>query len=222
MTTRDLLLAGLVLAGVSFPAGTYGQAPRSPEKIKQAAQEWLADFAKFQVLFNAEDVKKLQERVAAMSPEEAAAWFEKTAPQRQMLSSPEWVDTENWLRRFLNVQARYSDEQIRAFQTEAATKAKDSAVSLATVLNRVTEARRRLVTASQQSEATRQLALDANRAFQQNETRLREARRQNDSPPVATLPTPTVREHPAPNHAPLIDSLDVARWTVLNQLFPNW
>ena len=112
---------------------------------------------------------------------------------------------------------------LASMQANAAAKARESAPSLAEVLNRVTEARRRLSTASQQAEQTRQLALEANRAYQQDEVRRREqARRQANAPPVATLPAPTVRQHPTPNYAPLIDSLDVARWAVLEQVFPNW
>lgn len=214
--------ATLFLLLAVMPSG-LAQSPQKPEKVKKESLEWLASFARYQVLFSPDDVAKLRQRVEAMTAEEAAAWWEMTAPQREMLASPQWTETESWLRRFLNVQARYSDEEIRTFQANAATKAKESAVSLAEVLNRVTEVRRRLSTASQQAEQTRQLALEANRAYQQDEVRRREqARQQANAPPRPILPAPQIREHPTPNYAPLIDSLDVARWAVLEQLFPAW
>jgi hypothetical protein len=217
-----LLAASLFLLLAVTPSGLAQPAPK-PEKVKKEALEWLTSFARFQVLFSAEDVAKLRQRIEAMTPEEAAAWWEKTAPQRAILASPQWMETESWLRKFLNVQARYSDEEIRAFQANAAGKAKESAPSLAEVLNRVTEARRRLSTASQQAEQTRQLAIDSSRAFQKDEVRRREqARQQANAAPAATFPTPTVRQYATPNHAPLIDSLDVARWAVLEQIFPAW
>src|SRR4051794_25180107 len=132
MMTRIILVTVGVLFGALL-AGSHAAA-QSPapnnEKIKKEALEFLDNYARFQVLFHPEDVKKLHDRVAAMSPEEAAAWWAKTEPQRKLLTSPEWAETENWLRKFLQVQAKYSDEEIRAFQTQADEKAKESAVSL--------------------------------------------------------------------------------------------
>lgn len=223
MIRRAICTALVAAVAVCYSCAALAQQPPPPDRVRKDALEWLDGFARYQVLFSADDVAKLRKKVEAMSPEDAASWWEKTAPQRAILASPQWTETENWLRKFLNVQARYSDEEIRAFQAEAAAKAKESPVSLAEVLNRVTEVRRRLATASQQAEQTRQLALEANRAYRQQEvTRREQARRQANAPPVSTFPAPTIREHPAPNHAPLIDSLDVARWAVLDQLFPNW
>src|SRR4029079_15887641 len=123
---------------------------------------WLVVFARVQVLFHVDDVKKLRERVAAMSPAEAAAWWDKTAEQRQVLTSPQWRDTERWLREFLEVQAKYSDEDIRYFPSEAAAKGKESAASLQDVLDRIAQARRRLLGAAQVSEETRKMQLVAN------------------------------------------------------------
>jgi hypothetical protein len=215
----------LLIATAGFLSFALAQTPTaSAEKQKEEALLWLDRFARVQVLFHVDDVKKLRERVAAMSPAEAALWWEKTAPQREVLTSPQWRDTERWLREFLEVQAKYSDEDIRYFQSEAAAKAKESAASLQEVLDRITQARRRLIGAGQVSEQTRQMQLAANQAYKQEQVRQREeSLRKARSQPAATFPTPPApRQYPTRYSDPLIDSLDVARWTVLQQLFPNW
>lgn len=199
-------------------------APASADSAHQAALEWLDNFSRRQVLFHADDVKKLRARVEAMSAEEAAAWWQQSEPKRRLLASPEWLETESWLRQFLAVQARYSDEEIRYFQSQAAAQAQASASSLQEVLDRLTALRRRFTGRSQAAEQTRQLQLAANQAYRQAEVRRREeSLRQARERPAATFPAPPVpRERPSRGHEPLVDSLDVARWTVLQELFPRW
>lgn len=203
-----------------------GAESADPAAAKKEALAWLAAFSKRQVLFHPEDVKKLEARVEAMTPEDAAAWWKASAAKREELDSPEWLETESWLKKFLAVQAIYSDEEIRDFQSEAAAKAKVSAQSLQEVLDSVTKLRQRLVGGAQQSEQTRQLQLAANQAFRQQDVRQREeAARAARTRPAATFPTPAApppRERPGRVNEPLIDSLDVARWTVLRELFPRW
>src|SRR6266850_890306 len=103
------MIAQKILIGVVFVVAAANQdspvwaqsAAPSAEKTKKEALEFLDSYARFQVLFHPEDVKKLRDRVAAMTPEEATAWWAKTTPQRQLLTSPEWAETEAWLRKFL-------------------------------------------------------------------------------------------------------------------------
>jgi hypothetical protein len=214
--------------GLIFPAKLLAQEPKpSPptEQTKQEALAWLTSFSRYQVLFHADDVKKLKERVEAMTPEEAAKWWDRTAPQRKVLASPEWAETENWLRQFLDVQARYSDEEIRARQKEAAEQAKESAGSLQEVLDRITKARRALVGGAQAAQQTRELQLAANQSFRQEEVRQREAARAR----AAAAPTPAPGRAPPARpsgptrfNEPLINSLDVARWAVLREIYPAW
>jgi len=223
-TTRVVAAAIVMAISNHAPLATAQSTASQAENTKKEALAWVDSFARSQALFHADDVKKLRERVATMAPDEAAKWWEKTAPQREVLSTPEWRETESWLKKFLAVQARYSDEEIRDFQSEAAAKAKESAASLQEVLDRVTQARRRLIAGAQASEATRQMELTVNEAYRQEQVRKREeALRQARTQSAATFPAPpVVREHPARFSAPLVDSLDVARWSVLRQLFPNW
>jgi len=220
--TNATLILGLLVPAFSL---AQTQTPSPPtERTKQDALQWLTSFGRYQVLFHADDVKKLRERVAAMSPEEAAKWWDRTAPQRKVLASPEWDETERWLRQFLDVQARYSDEEIRARQKAAADKAQESAESLQNVLDRITQARKKLSTGAQQATATRQMQLAANQAFKQEEVRQREAARDRAraAPPPSPATVPAARPSRNKDNEPLIDSLDVARWAILRELYPRW
>jgi hypothetical protein len=220
---RHLFFSALVFCSSPLLAHAQTTAP-SAERTKQEALKWLESFARFQVLFHAEDVKKLQQRVEAMSPEEAAKWWEQTALQRKVLASPEWSETEEWLRKFLNVQAKYSDEEIRERQKEAAAMAKESASSLRDVLDRITQARRQLVGGAAVAEETRRLQLAANNAYRQEEVRQREAARTRAqaAPPPAPGGAPPARSTTRRANEPLVDSLDVARWAILRELYPRW
>jgi hypothetical protein len=195
------------------------------EAIKKEALAWLDDFASRQVLFHADDVKKLKTRVEAMSPEEAATWWEEKAPQRKALSSPEWLETENWLRKFLDVQAIYSDDDIRQFQAEAATDAKESGESLEKILERVTQARLNLSAASASAAQVRRSQVAAVEAFRKDQVKQREAaRRQARAPsPAAPVTQPPVTQRRRTRFSePLVDSMDMARWTVLREIYPRW
>lgn len=211
-----VLLVSLTLAAATATAD-------DSEATKKEAVAWLEAFAGRQVLFNADDVKKLQARVEAMPADEAAAWWEKNASQREALSSPEWLETESWLRKFFEVQAIYSDDDIRAFQAEAKADAKESGESLEKILDRVTQARLKLSSASQSAATVRKAQVAAVEAFQKDQVRQREqARRQARSVPTPTSPAPVKPKRPSRYNEPLVDSLDVARWAVVREIFPRW
>ena len=216
----------LVLIAVFATVGQCTAQASAPnaEQTKQDALMWLTSFGRYQVLFHADDVKKLRERVEKMTPEEAAKWWAQTEPQRKLLASPQWSETEDWLRRFLNVQAKYSDDQIRERQKEAADKAKDSAESLQEVLDRISKARKQLVAGAQAAEQTRQLQLAAGQAYRQEEVEQRERARARAQAPPPPAPGGAPPARPTRNryNEPLIDSLDVARWAILRELFPAW
>src|SRR5262245_5995334 len=111
MASRNLVAAMCLLAALASVASRVNaQASAAGDKTKKEALEWIDSYARFQVLFSKDDMKKLRDRVAAMTPEEAADWWKKTTRQRLLLTSPQWQETENWLRKFLDVQAKYSDE----------------------------------------------------------------------------------------------------------------
>jgi hypothetical protein len=225
MTLRPKLWTACV--AFIFTSALLAQAETSStsaQRTKEDALSWLTSFARYQVLFHADDVKKLRDRVEAMTPEEAAKWWEQTAPQRKVLASSEWSETEDWLRKFLRVQAKYSDEEIRERQKDAAERAKESALSLQEVLESITQARRKLVGGAQAAEETRKMQVAANNAFRQEEVRQRDAARQRSQAPPTPAPgvTPPARSSRARFNEPLIDSLDVARWAILREIYPRW
>lgn len=221
---QTLLAAAAALALNSVLLGQAQPTATGAARTKQDALQWLDSFARYQVLFHADDVKKLRARVEAMTPEEAAKWWEQSEPKRKVLSSPEWNETEKWLRQFLDVQAKYSDEEIKQMQSSAADKAKESTESLQEVLSRVTKVRQQLAAGSQMAEETRQLQLAANRAYRQEEVRQREAARQRAQAPAPApaAPPPPARTGPTRYNEPLINSVDTARWMILRELFPRW
>lgn len=198
------------------------QASASPAEVKQAALHWLDRFSQTQVLFHEEDMKRLQEKVAAMSPEDAAKWWQERAANRELLDSPRWQETQNWLREFLRVQARYSDEEIRDFQSAAFTKGKESTPSLNEVLEKLIQYRQQFRAAAQGSATMRQLAAESNQAFRQDQVRQREARFHRPASQFNTVQPPAPPPRPVDPRPPLVDSMDVARWTVMNQFFPRW
>jgi hypothetical protein len=172
---------------------------------------------------HADDVAKLREKVSAMTPEEAAKWWEEKAPEREALSSEEWLETEAWLKKFLNVQAIYSDEDIRAVQAEAAEDAKESAESLDKVLDRITQARLKLVASNKSAADMRKEQVAAVDAYKKEQVREREeARRQAAKAPKSVTPEPIQQRRRVRYNEPLIDSLDVARWATLRRVYPRW
>ena len=219
---RPVLASALVvLLHSTFACRAIAQAvPPDAAAEKQSALKWLDRFAQVQVLFHDEDMQKLRAKLTAMSPEEVSQWWKERAAIRELLDSARWQDTQNWLREFLRVQARYSDEEIRDFQSEAFTKAKESPESLSEVLEGLIQYRQRFRAATQASAEMRELQLEANQAFRQEQVRQREAR-WHLPPPQANTAQP-VAPRPRTSPPPLVDSLDVARWTILNQLFPRW
>jgi hypothetical protein len=215
------LLLMCVLAVFASPARSQVSSTDAAEDKKNALN-WLDRFSRVQVLFHPEDVKKLRDKVEAMSPEDVSKWWKERAPNREVLDSKEWQEAQNWFREFLRVQARYSDEDIRLFQSEAFGKARESVGSLNEVIQNLIAYRQRFRAAAQASDETRQLQLAANEAFRQEQVRQREARWQRPMPQLNLPPPPVPRDERTRANPPLIDSLDAARWMILNQLYPRW
>ena len=74
MFTRAVVLTvffSFANALVSVQANAQSTAPNA-QKTKQEALEWVDRYARFQVLFHPEDVKKLRDRLAAMTPASSA------------------------------------------------------------------------------------------------------------------------------------------------------
>ena len=201
----------------------FGQdATETTLPVKQQALRWLDRFAVNQALFSEQDVQKLRNKVAGMSDEEAQKWWDDTAIRRELLDSPDWQETQQWLKEFLKVQAIYSDEHIRFFQSEAFTKAQESPRSLKEAMDEITALRRRFASGAKISEATRNQLLASQEAYRQQEVRAREAAVIQSASAAPAAGTIQRRDIPSRYNRPLVTSLDVARWTVLREVFPRW
>lgn len=216
VATGGALLLGLLLMTTPVTAED------TKTEVQKKALAWLDDFAVDQVLFNPKDVQKLRDKVAKMTPEEATKWWDDTAEERKLFESKEWLETRNWLKEFLEVQAMYSDEQIRYFQSEAFARAKEGARSLKEVMDELTQKRKDLAQGARQSAELRKQLVASTEAFREEQVRFREAALANAPQPTAPAPPPTARRELVPYNQPLINSLDAARWGVLRAIYPNW
>jgi len=226
MNSQSIFLAclwGVVcIASCCTAAECLAAEDAKPAEVKQQALAWLDEFAKEEVLFSQKDLEKLRAKVASMSDEEAAAWWKKSAQERELLDSEQWQETRDWLREFLKVQAIYSDEQIRYFQSEAFAKAVKSPRELKDIMAEITARRKALAAGARQSAQTRAQLVATIEAFTQEQVQARAAR-VAQTPPLPSVPAPAiVRQPEAPYNEPLVTSLDVARWSVLRSIFPRW
>jgi DNA-binding FrmR family transcriptional regulator len=194
----------------------------TPAGAKKQAVAWVDQFVKEEVLFSPKDLEKLQKKVAAMSDEEAATWWKESAAKRALLDSDDWKETRNWLREFLKVQAIYSDEQIRYFQSEAFEKAVESPRELKEVMAEIAARRRALASGARQSAEQRAMFASSIDHFREEQVRAREAAAAKVPQVPSVAPPAIVRQPVAPPNEPLVTSLDVARWAVLRSVFPRW
>ena len=206
-----------ILLVSTFPVTLWAEEPTP----KAQALVWIDDFASVQILFSPEDVEKLKTKVSEMSDEEAAKWWEQSQPHRELLDSDQWQETRAWLKEFLKVQAIYSDEEVRYFQSEAFAKAQESPLSLKEVMDSVTARRKKLAARAQRSAQTRQQLLAMGEAYRQQQVQLREAALKDRPDPRPYNPV-VVRLRPVRYNRPLVTSLDAARWTILRHLYPRW
>ncbi len=190
---------------------------RTSAEQRQATLDWIDTYLSETVLFKRDDVEAYREKIKRMTPAEMEQWTEKTHDVRAILESKEWQLTDAWLKDFLKVQAIYSQEEIDAFQAEAASA---TSADLIEMLKDIEHRYKQLIwmrsVSERKREASLQRAVDAAK------------------PPVST-PTPSRRatfgSTPSANvkaryagrgvPAPLIDSRTVARETVRREVFPR-
>jgi hypothetical protein len=135
---------GLLLAAVSVGAEQDDQGDRATDPASNAeyqremreALDWLDRYLTTEVLFDRQDIARIREEVAEMSPDQLREWLDRTRQIRARLESPEWARTREFLRDFLSKQAMYSDEEIEEFRKNAAEMSPEELTEL---LDRVEE-----------------------------------------------------------------------------------
>ncbi len=108
------------------PANVYGQPPAkaltdeslSDSERREETLKWLDKFLADSVLMTPDDVAKIRDAVAGMTPSQLERWLIQTKKLRDYVESPVWQETKRWLREFLRVQAIYSDEEIEKLREE--------------------------------------------------------------------------------------------------------
>ena len=189
------------------------------ETAKQKVLDWIDDYREDQVLFHDQDIAKLREELADDSPEEAIRWWKKTAKIRAALESPEWQETSKWFREFLKVQAIFSDEEIDDIRKQA----KDAAEQQNTrefkdILEQIERYRANLVQGASTDRALREHRLQLMNAYKQESATQRATAAKAAAFGTTNTSQPVIRDRRVPT-APLINSLDVARWSVMRNFW---
>jgi hypothetical protein len=205
--------------GAESPAG----AAPSPKTPNEKALAWLDGFATEQVLFHDKDIDRLRKKMVEATPEKAQQWLDETADLRRKLGSPEWQKTRKWLGEFLKVQAIYSDKQLEEF-TQKAMTAKPA--EIAKMMRKIEDERSTLASNATESAQHRQQTMQINNAFKQKQFAQRQTARRAASQAPRTGSTkvtgkPSYAARSA-SRAPLVNSLDAARWGVYRGLSPRW
>ena len=230
MRCRRFLLGVTGSAFLLLIGPVYGQEAASPAKdpsdLMRQTLDWLDNYIKVQVLFDPKDIEAVRTSVAQMTPDELHRWLEETKQLRADLDSPGWRGTRAWLKKFLAVQAIYSDEQIAQFRDEAKEAAKESPQKFQTILVDVEEKRASVARGAANDRQLREQMNTISRAYRQDQFAQREAARRQAaqfgsgaaSGRSAPVPQKT-RVGPPP---PLVNSLDVARWSVMQNFWRRW
>ena len=191
---------------------------------RDEALKWLDAYRKVQVLFNDKDIAKLRDKLADATEEQAQMWLDDTKEIRAALDSREWKETRNWLDDFLKVQAIYSDEEINEFRQRARDTAEESPEKFIDLLLDVEQKRAGLVGGAANSARIREHQLEINQQFRQEAANARAAARKAAarSSAASTSNQPNIQRRERRRAPTLVDSMDVARWSVMRGFWPRW
>lgn len=222
----SMMSVALVLSiGVWMSPSTVAQeADADAADAKVTALKWIDSYREAQVLFHKEDMDRLHKKLATATPEQAAGWLKETKDIRNALDSQEWQETRVWLKEFLKVQAIYTKEQIEHFREEAKEAAKKSPEKFKELLMDVENKRAKLISGAATSARLRQQKLAVAEAYRKEEAAARDAARIAAAKQAEVRSAPqSVQKRPERQRPPqLIDSLDVARWSVMRGFWPGW
>jgi hypothetical protein len=99
---------------------SLGEGPADQrDRTRQAMLDWT-DTLLDNVLYRPEDVESLREQIASMSPPSLESWMRQTTTLRGLFASEAWQATNDFLRRYLRLQAVYTEEEIDAYRARTA------------------------------------------------------------------------------------------------------
>jgi hypothetical protein len=121
-----------------------------------------------------EDVVKIRQAIAQMTPSQLEQWLQQTRKLREYVESDEWQQTKQWLRGFLRVQNIYSDKEIEQLRKDILNA---DAEQMLEILREIQEKHDNLVRMHQASEKGRQLQVQQrNQSVARQEAAMRAAR----------------------------------------------
>lgn len=241
-----LVAGGLVQA--AEPAAAKGAAATDGPAFQAQLQDtldWLDRYLADEVLFRREDIRRIREKVANMSPAELQTWLKETKQLRAQLESPKWQKTREFLKEILTKTKLFSKEQVEQLRADVA---KMTPEQLSNEVKRLEQKRdtflqkrsafnfQRGVQVARDAQQLRQQAQSDQRlrtelvqeSESQQRTEAAAARQAAASERSSRLLFGNTQAHavsrlneyrPPP---PLITSEEVARATVYRSLFPGW
>jgi hypothetical protein len=226
------LMIATMLTVPCAAARAYGQASASEAARQDVSQSerqekvlrWLDNYLTDSVLMREEDMAKIREAVAQMTPSQLDQWLKQTQTLRDFVASSQWQATKRWLREFLRVQAIYSDAEIEQLRDEVF--AADAEQMLA-ILQRIQAKHESMVWMHGVSEHNRQRDLQQRDAAMQRQAAASRSARSSTARSVPLFGQSGVSSgsrsssgyRPPP---PLITSRDMARATVWRELGFGW
>ena len=136
------------------------------EERKQATLLWLDKYLTDSELMRKEDMAKIREAVAKMTPTQLDGWLKQTKSLSEYVESPQWQETKRWLKGFLRVQAIYSDKEIQQLRTEILNADADQMLAIMKRIQAKHESMTWMHQASQQTRAVEVTNRNANVAQQ--------------------------------------------------------
>jgi hypothetical protein len=218
---RGLVLVLLVVVCLSqMPRASWAAEDGA---AKNSALKWIDGFWKVQVLFSDKDIQRLRGELAEGSEAKATAWLSETEKIRKALDSDRWNETRTWLKKYLDVQAIYSDAEVAEFRTKAKETAKKSREQSTTefidLLKDIERKRKRFASRATNAQQVRKQQVSMAAAYQQRQVAQRSAARRSAASINTTGQGNTFKKRQYRRPPPLIDSLDAARMEVMRNFY---
>lgn len=218
-----LLLGAAATARAEPPPQGAGPEAGAAGTARDQALQWVDRYRRDQTLFHDKDIERLVDRISRATPAQAEAWLEETQAIRAALDSPQWKETQQWFKEFLEVQAIYSDDDIARLRDEAQDTAKNAPEKFMELLADIERRRSRMATGAANASRLREQKLQLTQAYKKESAAQRaQARRRQPQRAAGRAPAPVRAKQKRRTRPPLVDSLDVARAAVSRSFWRSW
>ncbi len=223
-----LMLLSAVMALLAAPAyGQIGNRDITDANLNDAERRettllWLNTFLSESDLLRKEDMDKIRQAVAQMSPSQLRQWLEQTKQLRQYVEGEKWQGTKQWLREFMRVQAIYSSQELQKLRTQIVQA---DANQMLAILKRIQAKHDALIWMHQAAERNRQVEVDERDAYIAQQAAAAQAARGVSSPNAPLYGggmSGGSGQKPSKGYyvpSPLINSRELARVAVWSELW---